>query len=97
MPRLLREFKMTQKLLKESEINIKNIRLQFYEIETVIQELEEDVQVGKEELNHWKERRESLLQKMTSEQRSLVLDDFDEIPHILQKTLETVKSQEAAQ
>ena len=88
---------MTQKLLKESEINIKNIRSQFYEIETVIEELEKDVQVGKQELNHWKERRESLLQKMTAEQRSLVLDDFEEIPRLLEATLETVKLQEARQ
>ena len=88
---------MTQKLLKESEINIKNIRSQFYEIETVIEELEKDVQVGKQELNHWKERRESLLQKMTAEQRSLVLDDFEEIPRSLEATLETVKLQEARQ
>lgn len=87
---------MTQKLLKESEINIKNIRSQFHEIETVIQELEKDFQVGKQELNHWRERRESLLQKMTAEQRSLVLDDFDEIPSLFEATLESVKSQEKA-
>jgi len=93
---------MTQNLLKKSEINVQNIRSQFYEVEAEILGLEYDVKTSngvdaKKELSHWKERRELLLQKMTAEQRSVVLDDFDEIPKEFDKIIEIVKLQEAAQ
>ena len=37
---------------------------------------------------------DTLLQKMTPEQRSLVLDDFDETPLMYRKVLAVVESQE---
>jgi hypothetical protein len=99
---------MTQKLLKDSEINVQNIRSQFYEVEAEIAGLIKDVETFNDadtknllrldrELSHWKERRELLLQKMTAEQRSLVMDDFDEIPKVFDRIIEIVKLQEAAQ
>ena len=89
---------MTEKILKDAEVNVTNIRSQFYKIETIVQEVEQDFKDGfsdRAELNHWKERLHSLLCKMTSEQRSLVMDDFDEIPSVHDKILQTVKLQEA--
>ena len=89
---------MTEEILKDAEVNVTNIRSQFYKIETMVQEVEQDFKDGfadKAELNHWKDRLESLLHKMTSEQRSLVMDDFDEIPSMRDEILQTVKLQEA--
>lgn len=89
---------MTEEILQNSEVNVTNIRSQFYKIETIVQEVEQDFKDGfsdRAELNHWKERLHSLLCKMTSEQRSLVMDDFDEIPSVHDKILQTVKLQEA--
>tara|TARA_R110002020_G_scaffold467007_1_gene690139 strand:- start:349 stop:618 length:270 start_codon:yes stop_codon:yes gene_type:complete len=88
---------MAKNLLKKSEIDVTNIRSEFYRIETIVQEIEQNFKNGisdKAELDHWKESLEFLLSKMTSEQRSLVMDDFEEIPSIHQKLIQTVKSQE---
>lgn len=89
---------MTEEIFKDAEINVTNIRSQFYKIETIVQEVEQDYKDGfadRAEVNHWKNRLESLLHKMTPEQRSLVMDDFDEIPSVHNKILQTVKLQEA--
>jgi len=85
-------------LLKESEINIANIRSEFYKTETIFQEIEQNFKDGTsdiKELNYWKDRLEFLRNKMTSEQRSLVMDDFDEVPLMHDKILQIVKLQEA--
>jgi len=49
---------MAKNLLKKSEIDVTNIRSEFYRIETIVQESEQNFKNGisdKAELDHWKE------------------------------------------
>ena len=84
-------------LLKMSQVDITNVRSEFHKVQNIVIEMEKDFDDGfvdSEELRHWKERLNTLLQKMTPEQRSLVLDDFDETPLMYRKVLAVVESQE---
>ena len=72
-----------------------NIRKQFVKYEMNKRSAEADG--DQVEADHWAEYMEASLTKMTSEQRSLILDDeyYWDAPEAHKKTLAAVKEQEA--
>ena len=71
-----------------------NIRKLFCEYEMKQESAEADGDI--EEARHWENYMDILLTKMTSEQRSLILDEeyFCDAPEAYEKTLSIVKKQE---
>lgn len=88
---------MKDKYIEFTKINVKNIREAHFQREISYSEAKQDFKDGlidKFELNWLADEIQKILGLMTPEQRSLCLDDFEEIPGTYNKILKIVKQQE---
>jgi hypothetical protein len=73
-------------------ITIKNIRKAYMQREAEYEGAKADK--DRSDMKHWYEEMQDLLGKMTPDQRSWCMDDFDEIPERFKKVMAKVKEEE---
>ncbi len=80
------------RLLPKSEWTVSNIRSEYLKCELAIQGAK---QIGtKSEVEHYEDCGQEILDFMTPEQRSIAMDDFDELPKVFDELMVIVEKQE---
>ena len=83
---------MNEKWIEDKDINIKNIREAFFQREAEYEGAKADK--DRSDMEHWYEEMQDLLGRMTPDQRSWCLDDFEEIPERFKKIRAKVQEEE---